>query len=511
TRTPLTPLQLAFHTAETLHEGLTAYGYVRQSIRGPLDSTLLGNALAHLSARHPMLRMRITDDGTARPSQYAAPAGPVGTAPRWYEIRDPRPHDLRQLELDLCNRPFDLRTEDPVRAVLVHDRDDAHLAHLLLVVHHAAADGFSLKLMAEELWSLYTALTRGEDAAQLPSPSVQFSDYAAAQTAERQSPSYAEDLDHWRARLAAHTTSLPSLPYDGDPEAPPTPPLTHHRTEIDEELTTALRETAARHEVSLFHLLLAVYGRCLARWSGRRAVAVNVARARRESPVAGIDRLVGPLADTLPVFVDVDPAEPVTALADRLRRTWREAEAHATLSSTDFARLLSQMRPATGPAPRTAAEAGFSFARFPVVHGPDWPVTVTPTAAATASAATRLGLLCWEADAALRLSWNHPAHLFRPETVRRLADEYVTELRAATAAPPAPATAPPHHAVGTGHGGVVDRLRAQFRATPRSVAVAADDGTTLTYAALDTATAALAARLRAHGVRPGDLVGLLTE
>ncbi|MDX3646381.1 AMP-binding protein, partial [Streptomyces sp. MB09-02B] len=316
--------------------------------------------------------------------------------------------------------------------------------------------------------------------------------------------------------------------------APPTPPLTHHRTDIDEELTAALRETAARHGVSLFHLLLAVYGRCLARWSGRRAVAVNVARARRELPLAGIDRLVGPLADTLPVFVDIDPAEAVTALADRLRRIWREAEAHATLSSPDFARLLSEVRPTTGPAPRTAAEAGFSFARFPVVHGPDWPVTVTPTAAATATAATRLGLLCWEADAALRLSWNHPAHLFRPETVRRLADDYVTELRATTTPLPtstaptaeapdtttaptaeAPDSTPPAPALDTvaagRGGGIVDRLLAQFHATPGSRAVAADGGATLTYAALDAASAALATRLRAHGVRHGDLVGLLTE
>ncbi|MDX3646498.1 condensation domain-containing protein, partial [Streptomyces sp. MB09-02B] len=224
------PLQLAFHTTETLHEGLTAYGYVRQRISGPLDPTLLGQALAHLSARHPMLRLRITDDGgAARPSQYAAPAGPTDTPPRWYGIQvlhphthnHPTTHDLRQLEHAFCNRPFDLRTEDPVRAVLVQDHDDAHLAHLLLVVHHAAADGFSLKLMAEELWSLYTALTRGEQTPQLPAPQAEFTDYAAALTAERQSPAYAEDLAHWRARLAENTTSLApplSLPYDGDPE-----------------------------------------------------------------------------------------------------------------------------------------------------------------------------------------------------------------------------------------------------------------------------------------------------
>ncbi|MFC7640961.1 amino acid adenylation domain-containing protein [Streptosporangium lutulentum] len=58
--------------------------------------------------------------------------------------------------------------------------------------------------------------------------------------------------------------------------------------------------------------------------------------------------------------------------------------------------------------------------------------------------------------------------------------------------------------------GVVARLCARFRATPGEVAV--DTGeTTVTYAGLDRASAALAARLCAAGVAPGDLVGLLTE
>jgi non-ribosomal peptide synthetase component F len=140
---------------------------------------------------------------------------------------------------------------------------------------------------------------------------------------------------------------------------------------------------------------------------------------------------------------------------------------------------------------------------------------VTPTAAATASAATRLGLLCWEADASLRLSWNYPARLFRPETVRRLADAYIDELRAAVAESPAEPSAAAHAATDSGINGIVDRLSTQFRATPQAIAVDTGDNgrtrTTLAYAALDDASATLAARLRVHGVRPGDLVGLLTE
>ncbi|GHH14989.1 non-ribosomal peptide synthetase/type I polyketide synthase [Streptomyces lanatus] len=494
-QTLLTPLQLAFLTTEALHEGITAYGYLRQTIRGPLDPDLLGRALAQLAARHPMLRLRITDDATPA-HQYTAPAGPTGTAPSWFEVHEPdeTAPSLSDLEQRLYNRPFDLTAEDPIRAVLVRNLEDAHL---LLVVHHSAADGFSLKVLCEELWSLYTALAHSRPD-ELPPPRTEFAHYAHHLTAERRSPAFTRDQRYWRDRVAGRRPA--PLPYDGDPQALPTPPLTHRQSTLDASLTATLRELAARHEVSLFHLLLAVYGRCLARWGGQRDVAVNVARARREAPLPGIDRLVGPLADTLPVFVTVDPDEPVTALAQRLRHIWREAESHATLTSPDIAALL----PATGPAPRTVAPAGFSFARFPVSHGRDWPVSVTPTAAATASAATRLGLLCWESDDALHFSWNHPAHLFRPETVERLAGEYVRELRAAVGESDPPARA--HD----GDEGIVARLTARFRATPAAIAVHTDH-TTVTYAELDTASAALAARLRASGVRPGDLVGLLTD
>ncbi|MGW4871935.1 amino acid adenylation domain-containing protein [Streptomyces chartreusis] len=498
---PLTPLQLAFLTTEALYEGVTAYGYIRQTIRGPLDPDLLGRALAHLAARHPMLRLRITSHGTP-PRQYTAPAEPTDRAPRWYDVQDRTADNtspLPDLEQSLYNRPFDLTTEDPARALLIRD---GHEAHLLLVIHHSAADGYSLKVLCEELWSLYTALAPGAPPLELPAPRAEFADYAACITTDRESPAFARDQQYWRTRIAEHTTAAntaPALPYDGDPGAVPAPPLTHHQSTVDASLTAALREVAARHEITLFHLLLAVYGRCLARWGAQRAVAVNVARARREAPLPGIDRLVGPLADTLPVFATVDPDEPVTALARRLRHIWHEAESHATLTSPDIAALL----PATGPAPRTVAPAGFSFARFPVSQGRDWPVTVTPTAAATASAATRLGLLCWESDEALHFSWNHPAQLFHPETVERLAADYVRELRAA-AEQSAPAQ---EHLSGEG---VVDRLCAQFRATPAAIAVSTGHDT-LTYAELDTASAALATRLRTSGVRPGDLVGLLTE
>ncbi|MFB6526588.1 amino acid adenylation domain-containing protein [Streptomyces sp. NPDC056399] len=543
----LTPVQLAFHTQGGLYPDVPAYGYVSQDIRGPLDPDLLGEALGLLADRHSMLRIRLLPWVPA-PAQAVAPSASHDTpridAPAWYEVRAlpgvrPPEEEFAALEEALCNRPFDLTAEAPVRAVLATAGASSaghangaggqaaeRFARLVLVVHHAAADGFSLNILGEELWTLYTALSLGRTP-ELPPLAVDFAAYVAHEQSERSDSALAEDRSYWREVLGGWGEPL-ALPYDGDPLGLPEPPLLAHQMAPGPHLTAALRETAAAHGVSLFHLLLAAYARCLSRWSGgREDVTVNVARARREARLAGIDRLVGPLADTLPVPARVGPDDSVHALAVRLRDAWPEGERHSRLTSLDLARLL----PADGAGPRTTAPASFSFARFPVALDPDCPVEVRPASAGTASAATRLSLLCWESDGELAFSWNFPARLFDRSTVARLAAEHVAELHEAAglAAPPvgtermnqtdgtgeldslavefddvAPDSAPP-----AGRD-IVARLRAQFRATPDAVAVDTD-GALLTYAELDRASGALAARLRDSGVVPGDLVGLLTE
>ncbi|SCE62650.1 condensation domain-containing protein, partial [Streptomyces sp. OspMP-M43] len=224
---PLTPVQLALHTSSRLHPDVPAHGYVRQTVRGPLDTGLLGRALTALAVRHPMLRIRVQqtgslgsgDDGisggtgSATPGQYVAPPAPLSA---WYEVREPAGR-IEEVETALCNRPFDLSAEPPVRALLA--RESPELSHLVLVIHHAAGDGYSLNVLAGELWSLYTSLAEGQ-APTLPALATDFARYAVA-TAEARSATdgtraLVADRLYWSGRLAARGEPL-RLPYDGDP------------------------------------------------------------------------------------------------------------------------------------------------------------------------------------------------------------------------------------------------------------------------------------------------------
>ncbi|MFE9923766.1 amino acid adenylation domain-containing protein [Streptomyces sp. NPDC005774] len=526
----LTPVQLALYTSSRLHPDLPARGHLRLTVRGPLDTGLLGRALAALAERHGMLRLRVeAPDGV--PVQRVAPPVPLRD---WFEVRDCAADEVADAETSVCNRPFDLAALPPVRAVLL--RQDPGLANLVLVVHHAAVDGYSLNVLAEELSSTYTDLYHGRrprQALAAPDFARYTSSLPLSGPAERQA-----DRQYWAERLATRGEPL-RLPYDNGPDTPasdPSGPIVQYYGELGADLTTGLEELAAARGVSLFHLLLATYVRCLARWSGRRDVAVNVARARREDRFDGVERLVGPLADTLPLLCGTADDETVVALAERLRGIWLRSERHAGLSSLDLAALLPCARPGadtdaragsgTGFGDRTVSPAGFSFARFPAEPAAGCPVEIRATAAGTGSAATRLSLLCWADGPQLRLSWNYPEPLFRRATVARLDQEFRAELAALCTPRPsrlspdtgsAPAPVMPSSSVrGDGSVPLVARLLERFRATPGAIAVdavaaAGAAGASLTYGALDRASARLAARLHARGVRPGDLVGLLTE
>lgn len=169
----LTPVQLALYTSSRLRPDLPARGHLRLTVRGPLDTGLLGRALAALAERHGMLRLRVeAPDGL--PVQRVAPPVPLRD---WFEVRDCAAEEVADAETAVCNRPFDLAALPPVRAVLL--RQDPGLAHLVLVVHHAAADGYSLNVLAEELCHTYTDLYHGRRPRQaLPAPD--FARYASS-------------------------------------------------------------------------------------------------------------------------------------------------------------------------------------------------------------------------------------------------------------------------------------------------------------------------------------------
>ena len=84
--------------------------------------------------------------------------------------------------------------------------------HLVLVLHHAIIDGWSLRLLLDELAALYEAQL-ASSAVQLAPLALQYSDYAFWQTQQDGGDLWGSQLAYWRKQLqgSPDLLDLPSL------------------------------------------------------------------------------------------------------------------------------------------------------------------------------------------------------------------------------------------------------------------------------------------------------------
>lgn len=428
---PLSPIQRAFAINHALYPERPAVAFLRQTGQGTLQVALLQQAVHQLSARHPLLRTRFvhTDDATAALAQtVCAPDDPTARLVLEVVAEVAGASNLAHVEEHFINRPFDLAQGCPWRLLLLTDPHQPDQWHLLLAIHHIAGDAWSLSLVAHELWAMYTALRQGR-ALDLPMPP---SPLQAEPILQQPAPA---TLAWWRQQLADYAPALSlQVPFDQEPaqltpEAWAQTRYGAQATSLTAAQTIALTQVAADQQLSLFHLLLALYLRTLQHWCAATNLIVNVADAQRPPHQPGVMAMVGSFADTLPLGLALEPTEPVLALAERVRQRWLAMQQHKTVSSLTLARLATEVAPLTATdQPRQLSPFGFSFARFEANPPADCPVAISAIFGRTATPTMRLSLVGWEFAGALHFSWNYVTPLFQATTIAALAERFSAEV-----------------------------------------------------------------------------------
>ncbi|MCV7402992.1 non-ribosomal peptide synthetase, partial [Mycobacterium fragae] len=143
-------------------------------LSGGLDVDALGAALADVVGRHESLRTVFpTVEGT--PQQVVIP---VERADFGWDVVDATGWSTTQLDAAInaaaCS-PFDLAAEIPLRARLFGVADQQHV--LVIVLHHIAADGWSLRPLTADLSVAYASRCAGRGPGWAPL-AVQYADYA---------------------------------------------------------------------------------------------------------------------------------------------------------------------------------------------------------------------------------------------------------------------------------------------------------------------------------------------
>ncbi len=332
---PLSFAQERLWFLDRLQPGSAAYVMpAALRLAGRLDVAALRTAFEEVTRRHSVLRATFAE-AEGLPVQSIRPPVPlplpvVDLAALPVARREP---EASRLARAAAREPFDLETGPLLRLRLLRLAETEHLA--VLTIHHIAADGWSLGVLAREVAALYQG-------APLPAPPVQYADFAAWQRGWLAGGVLDAQLAWWRERLAGAPDVL-ELPADHSRPALPTLRGGSRPFALSAELTARLREIAHREGSTPFMLLLAAFQTFLHRLTGEDDLSVG-------TPIAGRTRietegLIGLFVNTLVMRGDLAGDPTFRELLARTRETSLAAHAHQDLP---FEKLVEALRPERG-------------------------------------------------------------------------------------------------------------------------------------------------------------------
>ena len=302
-------------------------------LRGAVDPFALGDALADVADRHEVLRT-LYDEADGVPVRRVVD-GP--------EARPPFAHlHVSEVELEErvgreARRRFDLRTELPMRAALftIRERPDEHA--LLVLVHHIAGDGWSLRPLFGDLSRAYEARVReagpgGEGVTGLDPLSVPYAEHARRRLDRLGSPDdpqslAARQLTYWNGRLTGLPVEGPLLPRRPERPAVPGPDAGVVVRRLDAAAHARLVDFARDRGATLFMALHAALVTALVRAGADPDTAVGAPVAARAGQT-GAEDVVGFFVNLLVLRADASGDPTAAELLARVRDADLGAFAH---------------------------------------------------------------------------------------------------------------------------------------------------------------------------------------
>lgn len=322
---PLTPMQqgLLFHTMEDPERGAYAL-LVRFELRGHIDEAALRQAWERVVQRHPVLRTSIhSDDDLIQVVHREVPPTPW----RHEDLTGLPAHEQQRIleRLSPYEEPIDV-SEVPSCRIHTHRLGPERLS-VAITLHHLFLDGWAFPRVLGDWLALYQGHLSGQEPVLSDPPSFE-SFVRWLQARDR-----AETERFWRERLKGLKPRHPGPAPLGDESS--------HGLEqvcLNEEETQALQQLASRLSVTLSTVVQGAWALWLAASRDELDVVFGVVVSGRMGGLEGMEEIVGPLFNTLPVRWTLSPSESMASTLQRAQAAQRELHRFEHSSLADVQR-----------------------------------------------------------------------------------------------------------------------------------------------------------------------------
>ncbi len=504
---PLSFVQQSIWILSQLEPENTSYNLAMLSPErtGVPDPEMLVAAIRDVVTAHDILRSRVVlVNGVPVMEVDAAEATPISIVDLRHASRDQQRQALDDAAEAAANAVIDLATDGTARFTVFRTAGDACV--LLTVVHHIAADAWSLSSLETEIDRALLARAAGE---RLPRARVQYADYAQWERALNTGAEASASRRYWQQRLQGVPPTSTFLPDRARTHASAGDGGTFD-FELPAALCERLHQQVRAMNGTVYMALVAAMAAVLSRYTRQTDLALGSPFGARETPE--LEAMLGPVLNPLVLRLDLSDDPSFTVLFSRARDAVLDAHEHRR---TPFEELVQAMHPDRAAGQSPVFQVAVILHNAPADHD----VQIV-----SGGAVYDVTWYAHEDGAVLHCGIEYRTDLFDAATIRRLARHLEQFLASALRDPNLPVSVlemlspadvaevlafnPPQ--VALDERTVIEQFDAMAMAHPDRIAITAE-GESLTYAELARQSARIASALAHAGTTPGCPAALASD
>lgn len=331
--------------------------------------------------------------------------------------------ELESVLLEEINLPFSLEIDYPVRVILMQVKlSGKHQRYLLFNFHHISFDGWSIKILLDELGESYRAYALGQKP-MLSSPKIQYADYAAWQREYFTGAVLTKGLNYWKDQLAGYENL--NLRFDR-----PRGKKIDYRGkdlyfDLGERLSKKIEYYSKENGVSIYVLMLATFYVLLMKYTGQHNLVVGLPIANRHYPK--VKDLIGFFVNTLAIRLVISENQNFFSILEALNQKIQEAQ---EFQEIPFGKIVEVLGVAKDPSMHPIFQVMFAIENFIGIekHIKDYG-TIIDVANLQGCAKFDLSVLLDVSNETIKGKFNYALALFDETTVVQMRDHYVRLLK----------------------------------------------------------------------------------
>lgn len=294
-------------------------------LKGSLNVSVFNQVLKNLISRHEILRTTFHLIGE-EPKQKIHDAENYQFEPGFLDLSNTEGQDEHLIENHLkaaSEIHFNLEKGPLIHTRLIQQKEELFV--FSFTMHHIISDAWSVELLINEVFQLYSSLVNNKKGSLAPLK-IQYKEYAAWQNNLFDSnSSLHKSKEYWLAKLS---NNLPVLNLPTDYPRPVT--KTYNGAAaikwIDKEISKKLETFSQETETSLFMVLLAITNALMHRYTGQKDIVIGTPVAGRNHN--GLENQVGFYNNNLVLRNEIAAQQTFNNLLENIKRSTLDAFDH---------------------------------------------------------------------------------------------------------------------------------------------------------------------------------------